>query len=392
MKLQSFTASSSRIAICGAGPVGQALALMLYRCGVAAHDMVLFDAKTTEQASHDARSIALSFGSEQLLKQLGAPTERVTAIEEIHVSRRKHFGRSLLRASDYALPALGYVARYGDIVAPLEAALNSVGIQSIRPALVEHIEEQNQHVLLHLQDGRQFAAEYVIQAEGGTFAEQEQGIRHHDYQQTALIAHVTTSHPLAGRAFERFTEQGPLALLPQDTGYALVWCMRPSQVDQHLAMGDQEFLTALQIQFGDRLGQFIHSTKRVSFALGLNTQASATRRTVRIGNAAQTLHPVAGQGLNLGLRDAIGLAQFFSTQMSNLAVNNDTIDLHDFLNTRRIDRQWTIKLTDTMARIFASSADGSLLQSLLGLGLCAIDLVPPLKQSLAEQMMYGARH
>lgn len=374
----------SKIAICGAGPVGQALALMLHQHGFAAADIVLFDAKTSEQANQDARSIALSHGSDQILSKLHARPQKTTAITEIHVSRRRHFGRSFLTAADYQLPALGYVARYGDIVSPLENALLQAGIITHRPVQVVAINDGDQSANIHLQDGRVHHAEFVIQAEGGTFADQEQREQHHDYQQTALIAHVLVDRPIAHRAFERFTDQGPIALLPQDDGYSLVWCMRPDFVPAMLAMDDADFLQALQQGFGERLGRFTSVSKRVSYPLGLNAQAHAGQRTVRIGNAAQTLHPVAGQGLNLGLRDAFCLAQCLSRDFSSLA-------LQTFLNQRKTDRQTTIRLTDTMAKIFASSPDGSLMQALFGLGLGAVDLLPTAKKTLAEQMMFGWR-
>lgn len=374
----------SKIAICGAGPVGQALAIMLHQRGMAASEIVLFDAKTSEQANQDARSIALSYGSDLILSKINARPQKTTAITEIHVSRRRHFGRSFLTAADYQLPALGYVARYGDIVRPLENCLAHAGIITHRPVQVVAINDGEQFVDIHLQDGSEHTANFVIQAEGGTFTDQEQRQQHHDYQQTALIAHVLVDRPIAHRAFERFTDQGPIALLPQDDGYSLVWCMRPDCVPALLAMDDSNFLQALQQGFGERLGRFTSVSKRLSYPLGLNAQAHAGQRTVRIGNAAQTLHPVAGQGLNLGLRDAFCLAQCLSRDFSSQA-------LQTFLDQRKTDRQTTIKLTDTMAKIFASSQDGSWMQSLLGLGLSAVDLLPTAKKTLAEQMMFGWR-
>lgn len=374
----------SKIAICGAGPVGQALAIMLHQQGMAASEIVLFDAKTSEQANQDARSIALSYGSDLILSKINARPQKTTAITEIHVSRRRHFGRSFLTAADYQLPALGYVARYGDIVRPLENCLAQAGIITYRPVQVVAINDGEQFVDIHLQDGSEHTADFVIQAEGGTFTDQEQRQQHHDYQQTALIAHVLVDRPIAHRAFERFTDQGPIALLPQDDGYSLVWCMRPDCVPALLAMDDSNFLQALQQRFGERLGRFTSVSKRLSYPLGLNAQAHAGQRTVRIGNAAQTLHPVAGQGLNLGLRDAFCLAQCLSRDFSSQA-------LQTFLDQRKTDRQTTIKLTDTMAKIFASSQDGSWMQSLLGVGLSAVDLLPTAKKTLAEQMMFGWR-
>lgn len=376
-----------RFVICGAGPVGQALALELHRGGVAAAEILLIDAKTAEQASKDARTIALSHGSQQLLERWQASPQNATAIREIHVSRRRHFGRTLIQASDYQLPALGYVVRYGDIIAPLERSLAQTGIQVLRPQLVNAIEESDDarsKVKICLAEHAPLFADCVIQAEGGIFSEQVQRQQHRDYQQSAVIAHVSCSLLIVHRAFERFTEEGPIALLPQDAGYSLVWCCRPEHAQQLQSLNDSEFLQALQTAFGDRVGQFLNVSPRFVFALGLNAQADATRRTVKIGNAAQTLHPVAGQGLNLGLRDAYVLAQQLVRDPVEVAIEK-------FMQTQERDRQRTIKITDGMARLFAASADGSMLQAALGLGLSLVDLISPLKQELAEQMMFGRR-
>ena len=377
------------IAICGAGPVGQALALMLHQQGIAAHDILLLDAKTSAQAKLDARTIALSYGSKQILQAIQAWPVRATAIEQIHVSRRGHFGRSLIHSSEYQLPALGYVARYGDIITPLQQRIEQHGIPFQRPVQVTAMEEQEHQVRLTMADGSCISADVVIQAEGGSFSDQDQRSGHHDYQQTAVIAHVTCRQPIAGRAFERFTEQGPLALLPQEDGYALVWCTRPASADALLALDDSAFLHALQHTFGGRLGSFLTVSARHAYPLGLNAQAHASARSVKIGNAAQTLHPVAGQGLNLGLRDALVLAKCLTQQPITSAPSRA---LNNFIAQRDSDRSSTIRLTDSMAKMFASAPDGALSQSLLSLGLGVLDLLAPAKKLLAEQMMFGQRY
>jgi 2-octaprenyl-6-methoxyphenol hydroxylase len=388
--------SNTPIAICGAGPVGQALALMLHQRGIAAKDIILFDAKTSEQANKDARTIALSHGSQQLLSALHAPVQLATAIHEIHVSRRKHFGRCLLQAKEYQLPALGYVARYGDILTPLEAAISKAGIAITRPVHVTQIDEQTDAVILTIESEKgttSHRCQLLIQAEGGTFSDQEQRSQRHDYGQTAVISHLRCDGAISHRAFERFTDQGPIALLPQEDGYALVWCARPEHAAQLCALDDANFLSALQDAFGGRLGRFTYASPRFSFPLGLNAHAIISKRSVKIGNAAQTLHPVAGQGLNLGLRDAQVLAQNIAgiafTQSDEATQINTA--LNRFIDQRNVDRKASIRITDTMARIFASSPDGSFTQSLLGAGLGLLDIVRPAKTALAEQMMFGWR-
>ena len=408
------------IAICGAGPVGMALAALLAGRGVAPQRIGLLDAKTLAQASLDPRVIALSHGSRQILEEIGAWPIEATAIHQIHVSRRGQFGRSLIDRSEHDLPALGYVTRYGALVTKLGAACERHGVATLRPARVLSCVEQADSLALQIeqdgarelhagnQDGtgklhsenpggpgelhggnrdgqRELHAGIVVQAEGGLFgAQQERAPErtlHRDYGQTALIAQVSTSAPLAHRAYERFTEQGPLALLPLDHGYSLVWCVRPGTAQALLALDDAAFLAQLGAAFGTRLGRFTRAGPRAAYRLGLNADARASGRSVAIGNAAQTLHPVAGQGLNLGLRDAAVLARL-------LAQGATPAMLARFTGLRQADRATTVRLTDTMARIFANESPA---QALLGMSLGLIDMVSPARHLLAELMLYGRR-
>lgn len=378
------------VAICGAGPVGLALAAFLVQRGVPGERIALIDGKSLGQAITDPRSIALSWGSVQLLDEVRAWPLPATPIHEIHVSRRGQLGRSLMDRTEHKLPALGYVARYGDVVDALARACERARVMTLRPARVESLDEDAGGVLLRLDDGRSVAAQVAVQAEGGVFGQQDGKAEQRDYRQTALVARVSVSDPIAHRAFERFTDEGPLALLPQDGGdghgYALVWCMRPERATDIQLLDDAGFLAQLGEAFGGRLGRFTSASARVAFPLGLNAEARATARTVAIGNAAQTLHPVAGQGLNLGLRDAYTLAQCLGRQ-DNAGQNV----LQQFLQQRHTDRQLTIRLTDTLARIFAQDEHAPLTQSVLGLGLGMLDMIPPLKKVLAGHMMYGWR-
>ncbi len=373
------------IAICGAGPAGMALAALLVKRGVDAARIVLVDAKPLEQAMQDPRTLALSYGSRQILEQIGAWPIHATAIHEIHVSRRGQFGRSMITRDEHKLPALGYVTRYGAIVEALGNVCNRLGVAAQRPVRVTGSDEAADSVTLHLEregEGpRVLRAAVVVQAEGGLFGEQADKAETRDYQQTAIIAQVHSSAPVAHRAYERFTNEGPLALLPQDDGYSLVWCARPASAQAILALDDAAFLAKLGETFGERLGKFTHATRRLAFPLGLNAGVTGSARSVAIGNAAQTLHPVAGQGLNLGLRDAIELARA-------LARGATPQSLQQFAAQRRQDRKLTVRLTDTMARIFANE---SMLQPLLGLGLAAIDIAAPARAVLAGLMMYGRR-
>ncbi len=371
------------VAICGAGPAGMALAALLAKRGTPAARIALIDAKTLAQASKDPRSIALSWGSRQILEEIGAWPVAATAIHEIHVSRRGQFGRSLITRDEHKLPALGYVLRYGDLVTALGAVCERAGIATLRPARVEALDESSDHIALTIsgEQPRVLQAAIVVQAEGGLFSDQESKAQRRDYQQTAIIAQVRSNRAIEHRAFERFTEQGPLALLPQGEDYSLVWCVRPETAARLQALDDAAFLQELGAAFGDRVGRFTQSTPRLAFPLGLNADPRGTARSVTIGNAAQTLHPVAGQGLNLGLRDATVLARL-------LAQGATPTMLSQFTTLRAQDRDTTVRLTDTMARIFANDSPA---QALLGLSLAAIDMIAPARSLLAELMMYGRR-
>lgn len=373
------------LAICGAGPVGLALAAFLARRGVPGARIALVDGKSLGQAISDPRSIALSWGSVQLLDELKAWPLPATAIHQIHVSRRGQLGRSLMDRRDHDVEALGYVTRYGAVVDALARRCEAAGVVMLRPARVQALDETADGALLALDDGRTVRAQVAVQAEGGIFGQQDGRARSRDYEQSAVIARVTSDAPIAHRAFERFTDEGPLALLPEDGPdghqYALVWCVRPERAGTILDLDDARFLQQLGDAFGTRLGTFTKVSPRVAFPLGLNAEARATARTVAIGNAAQTLHPVAGQGLNLGLRDAAVLAR-------QLARGANSAALGRFLEERAQDRKLTIGLTDTMARAFTGSKP---LQPLLGLGLAALDLARPARTLLADLMMFGRR-
>lgn len=374
------------IAICGAGPVGMALAALLAQRGMASERIALLDAKTLAQASCDPRSIALSWGSRQILEEIGAWPIEATPIHQIHVSRRGRFGRSLIDRNEHGLEALGYVTRYGALVTALGAACARHGVEARRPARVRSCSEDGNGVVLTLDAGadetQTLNAALLVQAEGGLFKDQPGRVVRRDYLQSALIAQVTSSAPIAHRAFERFTDEGPLALLPQGQHeYSLVWCVRPDTASNLLALSDAAFLVQLGEAFGTRLGNFTQVGARQAYPLGLCVDSPGSARSVAIGNAAQTLHPVAGQGLNLGLRDAAVLARL-------LARGPIPAMLQQFHAQRQSDRAQTVRITDTLARMFAH--DGPT-QALLGAALGLVDIVPPARHLLAELMMFGRR-
>ncbi|CAJ0684033.1 UbiH/UbiF/VisC/COQ6 family ubiquinone biosynthesis hydroxylase [Ralstonia mannitolilytica] len=395
------------VAIVGAGPVGLALANWLLRD--TDWRIALFDARDPEAAARDPRALALSHGSRVLLQEIGGWPARATPITHIHVSQRGHFGQAHIRREDYDVPALGHVVQYGDLSAALNTALAAQMRQ--RPdrltrydhTPVERVEQLPRADgtvaparVRALREGRHPLAietEVVIQAEGGLFddARRQAGslahARRRDYGQTAIVAHVHCGAPLEGWAWERFTPEGPLALLPQDDvqgpGYALVWCCSPGEARRRAGLPDEAFLAELGMAFGDRMGRFTHASARHTFALGLHAQrVPVDRRVAAIGNAAQTIHPVAGQGFNLGLRDAFEMARALRDGATPAA-------LARFARERTFDRAVTIGLTDLLPRAFA--VPGRTFGHLRGAALTLIECLPPLKHGLARQMMFGQR-
>ena len=402
------------LAICGAGPVGAALALFLCERGVAPERIALIDARTAEAAAADDRMIAISHGSATLLARLGAwrpgIEPRATAIATIHVSHRGHFGRTVIDRHDYGVPALGHVVRHGDLTASLEAALGRRGVTIRRPLRVTSIDIDGDDLRVVLaSDDRttSLTTRHAIHAEGGLFDGQQRRAVHRDYRQSAVTTFVTLaerpSAALAATAFERFTDDGPIALLPAHepqpdgttrAGFAVVWCGKPDDAARRASLDDAAFVDALHAAFGDRLGRFASPSPRRTYPLGLNAVASparlrsSTAAEFAIGNAAQTLHPVAGQGLNLGLRDAHDLSASLAAAL-RAGTHDASALVAAHVARRRIDRAATVNLTDAMPRVFASASSPLVIGR--GLTLALLDVVPPLRGLFARQMMSGRR-
>ncbi|MXN79495.1 UbiH/UbiF/VisC/COQ6 family ubiquinone biosynthesis hydroxylase [Burkholderia sp. 4701] len=381
------------IAIVGAGPVGLALAGWLARRSATQHwSIALIDAREPAASANDPRAIAVSHGSHVLLDSLAWPAD-ATPIEHIHVSQRGHFGRTLIDRDEHDVAALGYVVRYGSIVQALAGAVRGTRVDWLTSTSARAPQQDADGVALTLdtpQGERTLRARIVVNAEGGLFQDQraDDGKHRRDYGQTALVGTVTVSAPRPNVAWERFTHEGPLALLPlggpHQADYALVWCCEPGEAARRAALPDDMFLRELGAAFGERMGRFVAIAGRASFPLGLNAAPSLVdRRIAIVGNAAQTLHPVAGQGLNLGLRDVHTLVDALSTHGAVPAA------LAAFNARRALDRRFTIGATDTLARLF--TIESGPLALLRGAALTALEFVPPLKTAIARQMMFGQR-
>jgi len=385
------------ILIIGGGLVGASLACAL---GGQALRVGLVEAKpftTRAQPDYDERSIALSYGSQRIFAAMGlwpALADSCAPIRHIHISDRGHFGAARLAAAAEGVEALGYVAPARVIGQALAQRLDAFeNIELLCPAQVEHVVLDEDAAQVTLQIGgatRVLRTRLVIAADGANSQVREQlGIEteHWQYDQTAIIANITPERPHQNTAFERFTDTGPLAVLPLvDERCALVWTVRTAQVDALMQLNDAAFLSALQERFGQRLGRLRKVGTRQAYPLTLvRARESVRARLALIGNAAHSLHPVAGQGFNLGLRDVAALADVLIEALRSGADLGDLVILQRYAAARRRDQRGVIAFTDGLARIFANPlAPVALVRNL---GLIAVDLLPPLKHFLTRRTM-----
>lgn len=377
------------IAIVGGGPVGAALLLALRDSDLS---VVMLEARASLEA-RDPRALALAHGTRLILDRLGAwnlLSDRATAIESIHVSQRGGIGRAVLTAAEAGVPALGYTAEYGDLYAALADRVRADAADVVLGAQVTAVRPSSGCGLVEYSLNGQAAtlsARLIVLADGGKSLPAAHTIVK-DYGQIAVICSVRTEQPHRHRAYERFTPVGPIALLPLGDEYAVVWTTRQDVLERRMALPDRDFLRELHDAFGDRQGAFLSVGPRSAFPLRLITATQEARAgLVRIGNAAQTLHPVAGQGFNLGLRDAWWLAE---TLMDSAPEHiGDAAFMQRYRKRRRWDVGGGIAMTDLLVEAFANDIPG--LGLLRGLGLSAMDGLPPLKTLFARKMMFGAQ-
>ena len=409
--------------IVGAGPVGLALALALKDAGL---DIVLADARAREAVTKDPRDLALAHGTRLTLQGLGVwdglPS---TAIEHIHISHQGGLARTLIDAAEHDLPALGYVASAGALAAALRKAVDAAGIPVFDETEITNVAAGEDDVIASIAGAGRPAptlrARLAACAEGGLRAG-DPNVVEHDYGQHALIADVQVAGGHRHTAFERFTPQGPVALLPKGQGYALVHVAHPDTADELLALDDAAYLARLQAHIGGR-ARLTGVGPRLRYPLVLRYRRSTiAQRTVWLGNAAQTLHPVAGQGFNLALRDVWALADTLLKQREawlagasspraragaspaqsahSTPGDSSTQDaapfdpgrqdvLAAYAAARGLDRLGTIRFTDTLVRVFSN--DFAPLRHARGAALFALDLLPPLRNFVARRMLFGAR-
>ena len=378
------------ILIQGGGPVGLACAAWILQKFPDAY-LTLLDRNSVDDAdlaAADSRGIALSHGSKLLLDTIDAWPVECADIHRVHVSQAGRFGRALMTREELHQDALGHIIRYRDIHITLRQALRA--IQSKSPNFMwQHTDAKDEH--------NPVLAKCIVHAEGGLFKKQDWVESGRDYGQSALVGLVEVENAAPQQAWERFTSEGPLAVLPSHYGpniLNLVWCGSPESSQHRLQLSDADFLNSLQNEFGSRIGRFLKIQDRRLYELGLNYRKQITKdNEVWIGNAAQALHPVAGQGLNLGLRDAFLLAEklvgVFAGSVENQVAGKIQEALETYAQSRKVDRTTTIGLTDFMARVFTSNLVPVVMAR--GLALSALQWLPPVKTALARQMMFGRR-
>ncbi|OOZ39490.1 2-octaprenyl-6-methoxyphenyl hydroxylase [Solemya pervernicosa gill symbiont] len=391
------TQNSYDVVIVGGGLVGIALACALgdQPLRVAVIEALPFE--TNRSASYDDRTIALAYGARPIFEAMGVWQQLaadVTAIKRIHISDRGHFGAARLDCNDVGCEALGYVVPsrcMGEVLMARVAQFDNVEL--LCPARVTSLEQDEHAATIVIErEGEQqmLRSGLLVVADGTHSAIREQlqvAVDRHDYGQRGVIANVTPSRHHDNVAFERFTDSGPMAMLPMDESRcALVWTVSEARADELLTLDDEAFLAELQDRFGNRLGRFEKVGNRAAHSLmQIVAQEQVRDRLALIGNAAHTLHPVAGQGFNLGLRDVAVLADLINTAaVSGEDVGSATL-LADYAEWRRNDQRYIIGFTDSLVRLFASPLLP--IKAARSAGLVALDLLPPLKRWLTRHAM-----
>ncbi|MDP3534409.1 MAG: 2-octaprenyl-6-methoxyphenyl hydroxylase [Halomonas sp.] len=393
---------SHDIVIVGGGLVGAslgcALAPLIERYGwrvaiIEAAALPENSQETPWQPSFDARASAIAEGSAQRFRQLGvweAMQQEAAPIERIHISERGRLGAARLSAKELGVAALGHVIPNAWMGRVLHQQLQRLPIEWYCPAKVDQLTPQAYGHHLVLSDGRELTAALTILADGGRSGLKEQlGIssRHHSYEQTALIAHVGVSQPHQGVAYERFTAEGPIALLPlPGQAMELVWTHTSGADQARLALSDRAFLHQLQTAFGDRVGRFTRVGQRFSYPLSLVTAEEPVRPGLAVlGNAAHALHPVAGQGFNLALRSVMDLVEALEQGAQHQRALGDMPTLLAFEQRRARDRANVIRFSDGLVRLFGYSLP--LLPHARAAGLIGLNLIGPLRRGLARRAM-----
>jgi 2-octaprenyl-6-methoxyphenol hydroxylase len=381
------------VVIVGAGPVGATLALALADGDL---DVQVLDARATGETLRGDRSLALSHGARLILERIGvwgplaAMPDAATPITRIDISQAGGFGAMQLAAEEQGVPALGYVVSYRALQRALDDALARSRVGVRHGATVGTVGGTPAYAAVTLEgaESEPLLARLAAVADGTGATVAGIARRRHDYGQVAVIAKVWSATPHAGLAYERFTPDGPMALLPEGDHYGLVWTATPDRAKALQAEDDEAFLAELARRFAQRGGAFTKVAQRRSFPLAMEFASEpASTRCVVLGNAAQTLHPVAGQGFNVGLRDAWELSQIvLDTPRDDVG---DRPMLDRYRRARRTDRIAGIAFTHGLVGIFGN--DAPLVRWPRGLALTLLGAVPAAKRAFTRAMLFGLR-
>lgn len=388
------------IVIAGGGMIGTSLALALAPLGLRVAVVEAIARKAPEQPSFDDRSTALSRSTQRMFEAMGLWDEIVAAstpIRSIHVSDQGRFGFSHIEAQEQGVEALGYVVINRVLGGVLQSAIDECeGIKFVCPARIVGIDlaPERATAVVELDKGKQQAlsCELLVAADGANSAVREMmGIstQKTQYNQRAVIGNLLPEKNLQHRAFERFTAQGPLAMLPvADDRAGFIWVVAEREEERILSLDDDAFLTELQKEFGCRLGAFSHVGKRASYPLTLSRAVRLTAtRSVLIGNAAHGLHPVSAQGFNLGMRDVAALCDCIADSRAELKGIDpgDEQLLARYADWRRSDHKKLVRFTDGLVRLFGSSRGP--LRALRNVGMLGFDLIPGVRSLFAKHTM-----
>ena len=378
--------------ILGAGPVGLIFSLLLAKQNKSSH---LLELRKKNAAHSDKRALALSYGTKLILENLGIwrlLEKKITSIQSIHTSQKNSFGRTLLSAKENNLPALGYVVSYGDLSKALEDPINQSSLIKVSYEFeVSAIEnKQDKSILYGLTKNLPLEAPLLILADGGkntTDLIQNLKRKETSYNHTALVTKVISEIPPNNVAYERFTSMGPIALLPNGPKeFSLVWTGKDIDIQALAKTKKNVFLEKLYEHFGDRVGRFIDCEKFITFPLKkIVLEDFPQSHIVVIGNSAQTMHPVAGQGFNTGIRDAYVLSKLMNESESNHIGSESFVN--QYYASRHPETKKTLFFTDSLVNIFSNDLVG--LSITRGFSLSLLDNFRPVKNFLVKKMSFG---
>lgn len=384
--------ADKEIIIIGGGPVGCVAALALEREGFYP---TIIEAQSRKDVAPEGRTLALSWNSYLILNQIDCWPEELETypIQKIDISDKGNFGSASVRAEEIQVPSLGFAVRFRDLLDVLRSKVDASSVRINYDSTATSIQRLSDGVKISLQSNgqsQQHDVRLVIMADGGRSLDiaglslKKTIDRDHD----AIVGLVTASAPPTDIAYERFTSSGPIALLPRGNKYSFVWSVPRNSSDKLLHLSDDAFLKEFQTTFGRRCGQFQHVEARMSYPLSTRiAEQPGGGGIISIGNASQALHPVAAQGLNLGLRDAWELGQFCAETSPELLPTSSFTK--NFIKKRRVDRFTTTTLSTALDHLFSNKLFG--LSGPRGLGLLGLDIISPLKKRIFRKFIFGAR-